>query len=460
MSSFARLVPARFRQGSQGSSGGAFKGFTQRFAVILSGELLQSAFHFLLNIHLVRTLSLHDYGLFAIVFTAGAVGIAYVRAVTAVPATLLISHSLGRPTASGYDVLFGSIALLVTGGMGLLAVAALWPSVGGPTAFAGGAFITCYTFRSYQRIVLLAHKAPRVAGLSDLIYAIAGIGLIALMTVTGEPELSKAFWALAFAHALGIAVSFFRMGRPLRATSSRRMWGRYVALRQQVLWSLTAITSITLQGQGMTLVFAMIAGPAAYAPIAATLVLYAILRIPTNALTNMVLPEITGLLAAGRATSARRLVVRSTALIMVACLFYGVAMWLLLPQIEHYLFKGRFAHEPMGWIGFGIWAVVTVSLIYAIPRAYLEASAAFKGIATGALVSAIIGFAVMIPLVLTMPPAFAIAGLIASEMAVAAYSVFMFLKLSRQAERALKERPAVKPEAAQTIGREVVGAGA
>lgn len=453
MSSFARLVPARFRRDGQ-TAGGAFRGFTQRFAVILSGELLQSAFHFLLNIHLVRTLSLHDYGLFAIVFTAGAVGIAYVRAVTAVPATLLISHSLGRPAASGYDVLFGSVALIVTGAMGLLAVAALWPSIG-TAAFAGGAFITCYTFRSYQRIVLLAHKAGRVAGLSDLIYAIAGIGLIALMTVTGEPELSKAFWALAFAHALGIAVSFFRMGRPLRSTFTPRMWGRYAALRRQLMWSLTAVTSITLQGQGLTLVFAMIAGPAAYAPIAATLVLYAILRIPTNALTNMVLPEITGLLAAGKVQSARRLVVRSTALIIVACLVYGAAMWMLLPQIEHYLFKGRFSHEPMGWIGLGVWAVVTVSLIYAIPRAYLEASAAFKGIAMGAFVSAIIGFAVMIPLVMTMPPAFALAGLTASEMAVAAYSVFMFLRLSRQAERAQSEKQAAERSLDRAIRREV-----
>ncbi|WP_204315246.1 hypothetical protein, partial [Klebsiella pneumoniae] len=66
--------------------------------------------------------------------------------------------------------------------------------------------------------------------------------------------------------------------------------------------------------------FALIAGPAAYAPIAATLVLFAPLRIPTNALTNMVLPEITGLLAGNRLEPARRLVTRSTAIIAAGCL--------------------------------------------------------------------------------------------------------------------------------------------
>jgi hypothetical protein len=58
-----------------------------RFAVILSGELVQSLFHFMLNIVLVRELGARDYGLFAIVFTVGAVGVTYIRALVAVPAT-------------------------------------------------------------------------------------------------------------------------------------------------------------------------------------------------------------------------------------------------------------------------------------------------------------------------------------------------------------------------------------
>ena len=38
---------------------------------------------------------------------------------------------------------------------------------------------------------------------------------------------------------------------------------------------------------------------------------------------------------------------RSTALIGLACLAYGVAMWTALPIIERHLFNGRFASEPM-----------------------------------------------------------------------------------------------------------------
>ena len=63
-------------------------------------------------------------------------------------------------------------------------------------------------------------------------------------------------------------------------------------------------------GPGPDLLFALLAGPAAYAPIAATLVLYAPLRVPTSALMNMVLPEIIRLLAVGQIKAARRLVPR------------------------------------------------------------------------------------------------------------------------------------------------------
>jgi O-antigen/teichoic acid export membrane protein len=146
---------------------------------------------------------------------------------------------------------------------------------------------------------------------------------------------------------------------------------------------------------------------------------------------NMVLPEISSLLAVGQIQAARRLVTRYVLLIAFACLVYGLVMAATLPLIERVLFKGRFAGEPMGWIGLGVWAVVTMSLLYAIPRAYLEASAAFRTITAGAVASAALGFALMVPLLLLLPPATALVGLLASEIATLAWSVAAFRGLSR-----------------------------
>lgn len=423
-------------------------GFGGRFAVILSGELIQSLFHFALNIALVRILSQHDYGLFAIVFTGGAVGLAYIRALVAVPATLHIARSLGRPAERGYDVVFGSGALALCLGMAALALALLIPVMGVAGALGAGAFVALYAFRSYLRLVLLARKSARIAGMSDGVYAGVGLTLTLAILYAGDASaLDHAFLALAFAHACGIVVSYVALRQPLRITLRRSLWRRYVGLWRTLLWSLTGVTSMIVQGQGLTLAFAAIVGPAAYAPIAATLVLFAPLRIPTNALVNMVLAEVTGLLATGQARQADRIVVRSTAVIALGCLVYGAAMWFALPLIEQVLFKGRFGQEPMAWIGLGIWAVTTISLLYAIPRTYLEASAAFRSIAWGAVGAALLGFSIMIPMLLSLPSHTALLGLIASELASCLWYVLNFRRLARRADGAVLAAAALVSEA-------------
>ncbi|MGU3537061.1 hypothetical protein [Methylobacterium sp. A54F] len=417
--------------------------FGGRFAVILSGELVQSLFHFLLNVVLVRELSAHDYGLFAIVFTIGAVGITYIRALVAVPATLFLARSVGRPAERGYDVSFGSGATLVATLMVVAVSLVLIPALGPWGALAGGAFVGLYAFRSYLRIVLLARKGSTIAGLSDMVYAVTGTVLGGLLIHgAGLAVLELAFVSVAAAHAIGIVVALVALGQPVRLSFRPPVWRRYLAIWPTLVWSLVGITSINVQGQGLTLLFALIAGPAAYAPIAATLVLFAPLRIPTNALTNAVLPEITGLLADNKLRAARRLVVRSTVTIAGGCLVYGLAMWTALPLIEHVLFKGRFAHEPMNGIGLGVWSIVTVSLLYAIPRAFLEAAAQFRVIATGAAIGAGLGFLVMIPLLLTLPSAYALIGLLVSEVAVTTWNTRAFALRSRGADRG---RPAAEP---------------
>ena len=405
--------------------------FSGRFAVILSGELIQSLFHFALNIHLVRELNSRNYGLFAIVFAVGAVGITYIRALVAVPATLHLARSRGRPAATGYDVMFGSGAVLVSG-ISALGVSVTLVPVIGLGALAAGAFVGLYAFRSYLRIVLLARGRPRIAGLSDLVYALCGALFMARgFSGDGTVLLDQAFLAIALAHAIAIAAAFGALRERLRFSLHARARARYRSIWRTLAWSLAGVTSLTVQGQGLTLLFGLLAGPAAYAPIAATLVLYAPLRIPTSALMNMVLPELSSLLANGEVPAARRLVLRHTALIGGACIAYGAMMAEALPLIEEILFKGRFAGEPMGWIGLGVWAVVTASLLYAIPRTYLEASAAFRTITAGAVASAALGFAIMVPALLLLPSATALLGILASELATLAWSLEAFRRTTR-----------------------------
>ncbi len=405
--------------------------FGGRFAVILSGEVIQSLFHFVLNIALVRALSQQDYGYFAIIFVCGAIGITYIRAAVAVPATSFLARARTEKAARAYDALFGTAALLVACAMTALLCLVLFLA-GAGSAWSAGAFVGLYAFRSYHRIVLLARKAPRIAGAGDLVYAVVGIvSIMACIMGLDHVSPTHAFLSLAFAHACGILFAFVALRQPVRLTLKPTLWRKYLAIWRSLSWSLAGITTNTLQGQGIVLAFAALVGPSHYAPIAATLVLFAPLRIPTNALTNMSLAEVTGLLAKGRVDLARQIVVRSNVAIAAGCLVYGAAMLLMLPLIERHLFANRFDHEPMGWIAAGIWLLMLVSLLYAIPRAFLEAAGSFRTIAWGSGIGLVISFSIMIPILLTLPSAFALIGLIASETFVLLWLLRAYRSVSR-----------------------------
>ena len=63
----------------------------RRLALMVGGEAIQSGFHFALNIALLHVLSASGYGIFAIGMVMGGVGLAYIRSLTAVPASIWMS---------------------------------------------------------------------------------------------------------------------------------------------------------------------------------------------------------------------------------------------------------------------------------------------------------------------------------------------------------------------------------
>ncbi len=148
------------QSGAEGAPAAATRGgFGGRFAVVLSGELIQSLFHFVLNIALVRSLSQQDYGFFAIIFVCGAIALTYARAGVAVPATSFIARAQGRLSERAFDALFGTAAFVLCLAIMLIVSLALLPIIGAG-AWAAGSFVALYGFRSYQRIVCSPGRRP------------------------------------------------------------------------------------------------------------------------------------------------------------------------------------------------------------------------------------------------------------------------------------------------------------
>lgn len=394
-------------------------GLIPRFALMLGGEVVQSAFHFGLNIALVRTLTQHEYGIFAIVFLVGGIGLTYVRALAGVPVATFVPPRLGRRSAQAVEVTFGSgailVALLIGGGVAgaLLVTAEVDPLV-------GGGFVALWCLRGYLRLALFAKRRPLEAGLGDLAFALAGTGLALLLAQHGDDSarIDGVFLALACAHLVGIGVSLLALREKLRVSFGAAFRRRYRALGAKLAWSLVGVTTTNLQGQGQTLLVALVAGPDAYAPIAAALVLFAPLRLTAAALVNMVQPEIAAHLGRGDRIAARALARNAAGLLQLGCLAYGGALLWVLPIIDAHLFAGRFSHEPLGLITGLLWAVVTVSLTYAAPRVLLETAQDFRFLAGLSAGSAAAGLAAVTGLLVVSSPAWSILGLLLSEVIV------------------------------------------
>lgn len=113
-----------------------------RFGFGLAGEGAQSAFHFGLNLALLRSLSAYDYGLFAIVFALGSLALTYSNALVATPVSVALPR-LRRPGAADVqDGVFGTVAVASSAVLALATGAGLaWWSATPWVAPAGASFV-------------------------------------------------------------------------------------------------------------------------------------------------------------------------------------------------------------------------------------------------------------------------------------------------------------------------------
>jgi len=182
----------------------------RNFLLSLGGEGLQSGFHFVLNLVLIRVLSPHDFGVFAIAFVLAGLSITYGNALVTTPAAVLIPRLKTRHAANFQDVIFGSVALVIAVLIAIIVAAGLWFATGQMMeGIAGGAFCGLWTLRNHVRCVLFARHAITAAALSDLSYAATGALLVSgvLLIPSDLPQLTGVLLALTATNIVAIFVA-------------------------------------------------------------------------------------------------------------------------------------------------------------------------------------------------------------------------------------------------------------
>jgi O-antigen/teichoic acid export membrane protein len=391
-----------------------------RLVLVIGGEAMQSAFHLGLNVALLHVISSHDfglsmndYGIFALVMVIGGLALTYIRSLTALPASIAIAQSRRASIADALEVTFGSAAACLSLGFGVAVVLLLsvWLDEG---AFGGGLFIGLWALRSHLRTVYFARGRQQIISVSDLAFTLSGaIGAFLVMSY-GQHVLQYTFLVVAGANALGIAVLFGFSRRCIRLHVGIHLRRRYARLWRDLKWSLLSITITNIQGQGMALMVAAFAGPAAYAPIAAALIMFVPLRITTSAFANMLHPELTGLVARDETMKIGRLMRAWPPALAAMALLYGIMAILALPWLQPDALEDARFYK----ISAIAWFVSMIPMLYVMPRIWLEITLDFRTIAILSAVAAGVGLSVVLGLLLTVSPPWALFGSAASELIV------------------------------------------
>ncbi|SFP38269.1 Membrane protein involved in the export of O-antigen and teichoic acid [Mesorhizobium sp. NFR06] len=389
----------------------------RRLMLMIGGEAMQSGFHFALNIALLHLLSAEGYGLFALAMVMGGVGLSYIRSLTAVPATIWMSKSTNSAGVDAHDVTFGSAALVVALLMGL-GTGLLMRLLGDPSGIGAACFVGAWSLRSHMRTAFFARRMQLVVSISDAVFTIAGIVLAGLAIWFFADALQVTFYALAAANVVGIAVLARLARRMLRVSFRAPTWRRYAKLWPQLWWSGFSATTTNIQGQCLALLVAGIAGPAAYAPLAAVQVMFAPLRIISLAFSNMTQPELAKL---ARQMQFERVWAQAKiwAVVMaVGSLAYGGGILFILPMIKSQALQ----HASVGLIGLFAIANYVPIMAYVMPRIVLEVLGDFRIVAFITMAGAIVGLTAIGILLAIAPSTWSLAGAAVSETFVLAAS--------------------------------------
>lgn len=389
----------------------------RRLVLMIGGEAMQSGFHFALNIALLHMLSAQGYGLFAIAMVMGGVGLSYIRSLTAVPASIWMGKSTNSAGVDAHDVAFGSAALVVALLMAV-GTAVLMHLLGDTNGIAAGCFVGAWSLRSHMRTAFFARRQQVIVSVSDAIFTIAGTVFAGLAIWFAGAALQTVFYALAAANVIGILVLARLAPRTLRISFRMPTRRRYTRLWRQLCWSAFSATTTNIQGQCLALLVAGIAGPAAYAPLAAVIVLFAPLRIISLAFVNMTQPELAKLM---RHNETRRVWSQAkiwSVVMGLGGLAYGCAILFVLPMIKSQALQDA----SVGFIGLFVTANFIPIMLYIMPRIVLEIFGDFRIVAFTTMGGAIVGLALIAILLAVASPPWALLGSAVSETFVLAAS--------------------------------------
>ena len=386
-----------------------------------------SAFHFALNIALVRLIEPSEYGLFALVFAGALIIASASNALFTVPLSVLrpgvdeheklaLDRDLNTPT-----IVFGVVVAVAT-----VIVALAFSGTGGlAVAVAAAAFVSTFTTRMHARGAGYARFAAAEVLRADLVYVV--VGAVGVAAAFGPVDTERSAWVvltiLSIANVLSCSamIPVESIGRIFDRSLPRRYGQYWVHAR----WALLGALATMLASQGHGLIIGAVLDPAAFAPVAAGFVLFGPVRILFSTIQNVLRPEMARSLSEGNVRSANRQAILATGSTVLVVVLVGGVIALAWEEIFARLYADRYEDEPMSRI-VTFWAIVTlIGATRTGTNALLQALKRFAPLSLVGVAGALVSMSLVLAIALVGEVSATILGVAAGELTMTIFTLWL-----------------------------------
>jgi putative peptidoglycan lipid II flippase len=396
-------------------------------AVSASGPFAVAGATFLVTLLLLNALPAAEFGVFAFLLVVTNLGSSLSNALVGAPMAVLVSG----PDRSGQDAVLTvgtGLSLLV----GLAAAGCALLLGAADAAVPAGIFGVASTLRWNRRGVAFAELQPHLALRSDLTYA---LGLIApvLLLLFIDDALGLVMWGFALAALIGWAVIL-----PVSATRTALTLSGYGAVwREKSRWTLLGVVTTDATANAHAYLVTGIAGPAAFALIAAAMLPFRPVGVMSAALVQYERPRLARAIAAGNLELARAKA-GGLRLALLSTWFAGslLALLFLLPQTGLSGLISPPEYDPVGLaLASLLWCSVwLLRALREAPSALLQGAGAFRPLALASCASALVSVLGVLGLLLLSGPLASMFGLIAGELVFLLGTLRLASRLQKEVE--------------------------
>lgn len=398
-----------------------------RFGLASMSSAAVSVSHLLVQLVSVRRLEAAEIGTLAFLLVIIQFGYSLSNALVSTPYTIAVNQHEGEDTG-----FFFRINLLLAVSQALLCAAVGWAMAGPAAAAAFGAAGFFSLIRWFGRANAYAHHSPRGAALSDILYAaivVAGVGVTLLVGA----RLEVFGIVLAVAGMLAILPFGLRFLGDHRPKALGQAFAAYHPVwKRQSAWTLVGVVSTEATSNSHSYIVTLLAGPAAFAPIAVGMLFFRPVNVCVTALTQLERPRMARAVAKGDHAGARGSAHAFLAALIVIWAATAALAGLVLWAFPHILIKPTLSLNTVA-IAVALCALLSLVQCVQTPISVLiQSRGAFRPLAATSVRSCIVGIVAVTALALGAPAVYTIAGVVVAQLVM----MLGIYRLDRQWRRA------------------------